>query len=90
MVLNMIRRCSECGKRRKLYHAVGSTINALWCANCIAKHKEAIETVYEINEEPHQYCADCGKRLTVKEILDSLEIIGVAVCKRDLNRRMDW
>jgi hypothetical protein len=44
----MIGKCSECGKRRKLYHAIGSTINALWCANCIAKHKEAIETVYEV------------------------------------------
>jgi hypothetical protein len=47
----MIRRCSECGKRRKLYHAIGSTVNALWCASCIAKHREAIETVYEIDEE---------------------------------------
>jgi hypothetical protein len=51
MVLNMIGKCSECGKRRKLYHAVGSTVNALWCANCIAKHKNAITQVYE--PEPH-------------------------------------
>jgi len=46
----MIGRCSECGKRRKLYYAVGSTINALWCSECIAKHKDNIQKVYEIPE----------------------------------------
>jgi hypothetical protein len=52
MVINMIGRCAECGKRRKLYYAVGSTINALWCGQCIAARREAIETVYEIPEKP--------------------------------------
>jgi hypothetical protein len=51
MVLAMIGKCSECGKRRKLYHAIGSTINALWCSECIAKHKDNIWRVYEIDEE---------------------------------------
>jgi hypothetical protein len=50
MVLAMIGKCSECGRRRKLYYAVGSTINALWCAECISKHKDNIEKVYEIPE----------------------------------------
>jgi len=44
----MIGKCSECGRRRKLYHAIGETINALWCAECISKHKETITRVYEV------------------------------------------
>jgi hypothetical protein len=49
--IKMIGRCSECGKKRKLYHAIGSTVNALWCAECISKHREAIEWVYEISDK---------------------------------------
>ena len=36
------------------------------------------------------YCSDCGKRLSEEEIKNSKKIIGKPLCKRCLNRKMDW
>jgi hypothetical protein len=36
------------------------------------------------------YCSGCGKRLSWKEVEDGVMFVGKPVCKKDLNRRMDW
>jgi hypothetical protein len=60
----------------------------------LAKKLERDKRLYlqdkQRKKQTARYCTDCGKRLTAKEIKDSMEIIGKAVCERDLNRRMDW
>jgi hypothetical protein len=66
-------------------------IHVKYCESAGAEEFDGkAENCPDFIHKKHQYCADCGKRLTVNEILDSLEVVGVAVCRRDLNRRMDW
>jgi len=47
--VTMIGKCSECGRRRKLYLAIGNAVIALWCANCIAKRRDSLYSAYETN-----------------------------------------
>jgi formylmethanofuran dehydrogenase subunit E len=54
------------------------------------EYKEALENYWEEKIRQGIYCSDCGKRLSWKEVEDGVMFVGKPVCKKDLNRRMDW